>query len=98
MRIRAAERHNKSPCLRRSDLKTLHCGKNSQRRGNHAVAIEQRRAENACQDDGVPFAPGKTVLSVRDRQHKGHEGEDATFPLVVCPHDQDYVLKGHHCG
>ncbi len=57
-------------------------------RCDHAVAVEQGRAEQAQRNQpGAAAPPGGRLL--RDQ---GHERQDAAFALVVGAHDEDQVL------
>ncbi|MBS1246794.1 MAG: hypothetical protein H6R47_993 [Proteobacteria bacterium] len=74
------------------DLQTLDCRQYRDRRGDHAVAVEQRRTENSesHQQPACPRLAGGGAL------HQCHERHDAALALVVSAHDEHHVLHRHH--
>ena len=74
------------------DLQTLHRREYRDRRRHHAVAVEQRRAEQAENQDRI--APQRSFLDRPQRQ--GHQRHDAAFALVVGTHDEGHILDRDH--
>ena len=81
------DRHHVRIEERRRDLEPFDRAKHRDRRRDHAVAVEQRRTEDAQEDEHGPARP--VALALRQQ---GGQREDAAFALVVGPHDDGDVL------
>ena len=82
------ERHHGGRQGRRVDLQALEGAQHGDRRRDGAVAVEQRGADQA--DDQQPGAPG-AGLGVAGRQQR-QQGDDAAFAVVVGAQDEQRVL------
>ncbi len=71
------------------ELEALDRGQHRQRRRDHGVAIEQRRADDAAEHDR---ARALAQRALRQR----HEGERAALPLVVRPQQDEHVFERDH--
>jgi hypothetical protein len=72
------------------DLEPFHRGQHRDRRGDHAVAEEQRGAEDAdCREPGGPSTASAVPPQQRDQRH------DAALAIVVDAHGQEHVGDGH---
>jgi len=87
---RERQRQDKVVERRRDELEALHGGKHGNRRRDHAVAIEQRRARDAEQDQNRNL---RTVGNLLDQRQ---QREDSAFAVVVGAHDEDDVFERHH--
>jgi hypothetical protein len=65
-------------------------GKDGDRRRDHAVAVEQGRAEQAERDEKDASFPVIRAAPLLEEQ--GKEGKDAAFPAVIRTQDEDDVL------
>ena len=72
---------------RRRDVQPFNRAEHGDRRRDHAVAVQQRRAEDAQQHERGLAAPGPFGQKRRQR-------EDAPLALVVGPHHDHDVLDG----
>ena len=70
----------------RGDLETFDRGQDRERRRDHGVAVEQRRADDAAQRDDIG-APAQRALRQR------HQGERSALPVVVGPQQHDDVFE-----
>ena len=79
------------PCVQawRDHLQPFDGAEHRDRRRDHAVAVEHRRAENA--EANEPPAPARVVFE--SARHKRSKRKDAAFPAVVRAHDQRHVLQ-----
>ena len=82
------ERHHGGRQRRRVDLEAFEGAQDGNRRRDGAVAVEQRGADQA--DDQEPGAPG-AGLGVAGRQ-QGQQGDDAAFAVVVGAQDEQRVF------
>ena len=72
---------------RRRDLQALDRAEHRDRRGDHAVAVEQRRADDAQQDDEMaPF------LAAARPEGQGGQGQHAALAAVVGAHHEGDVF------
>ena len=85
-------RHDVRREERRLDLQALDGAEHADRGCNHAVAVEQRSAEDAERNQH-----GRRLARRRfsRRGHQRGEREDAAFALVVGAHHDDDVLDGN---
>ena len=92
------DRHDVGRQHRRRDFKALDGAEHRDRRRDHAVAVEQRRAEDAQQDQGRP-ARRETRTRLRRRGATAgdqcRQREDAAFALVVGPQHERDILQRH---
>ena len=87
-------RHHQPLHCRVIDRHALDRAQHRNRRGNHAVAIEQRRGKNPQQHDPARPRLARNVL-IDEREKR----QTAAFALVVGPHDDADVLDrddDHH--
>jgi hypothetical protein len=87
---RERERDHEGLESRRRDFQSFHRGQHGDRRRDEPVAVEERSAEEADEQqetgaDRVPLAA----------QHQCHQCHDAAFALVVRAHDEGDVLDRH---
>ena len=76
----------------RDDLEAVHRAEDRDGRSDHAVAVQQRRAEQSDEDENLSaFLVGRAPLLL---QHEGEERHHTAFPAVVRPHDECDVLDG----
>ena len=77
----------------RRHLEALDGAEHRDRRGDQAVAVEQRRAEHAerDEDDAVRRAADGRQSAARGMHQRG-EGEDAALAVVVGAHHERQVL------
>src|SRR5262249_38567768 len=75
---------------RRDELEALHGGKHGNRRRDDAVAIEQRRARDAKQDQNRNL---RTVGNFLDQRQ---QRKDSAFAVVVGAQDEDDVFERYH--
>ena len=68
----------------RGDLEALDRRQHRDRRRDHAVAVEQRGAEQAEQHER-PMCARPDLAAVEQRQ----QGQDAALAVVVGPHDEE---------
>ncbi len=79
---------------RRGDLQSLDRAQHRDRRRDHAVAIEERRADQAGGQDEPVSAAAPAGAAERERGQR----ENAALAPVVGAHDDDDVLQHHHDG
>ena len=82
------DRHHVVSEPRRGDLEPLDGAQNRDRGRDHAVAVEERRAEEPERDE-CRGPPGRGT-------QERHEGEDASLAAVVGLHDEGEVLEDDH--
>jgi hypothetical protein len=82
------KRHDPARDARHVELEALDRAQHRDGGGDHPVAIQQRGADQAHDQQGRAPASGRCVADVEQRQH----GDDAALAVVVGPHDQDSVL------
>ncbi len=83
------DRHDVRLERRGADLKPFDRRKNGDGGGQHGIAVEQRGAENAQQQDhALPTRPAPDGR--RGQREKRH---DAALALIVGSHDQDHVFQ-----
>ena len=84
------QRNNDGIEERRRDLQTLDRAKHRNRRRDHPIAIEQRRAQQAaCHDPPMEFCPRS-----RGAQRQCSQSKDAAFAAVVGAHDHADIFQG----
>jgi hypothetical protein len=81
-------RYHEGVEIRGGDRRALHGGEYRDGRGDDAIAIEQRRAEQADEHEH-PAAPPHWWLPRRD---ECRQGQDAALTVVVGPHHDGEVL------
>ena len=81
--------HNPRSQPRINELKPFNGRQHGNGRGNHAVAVEQRRTQDAQAHDEL-----STVLHLRNRERS--ERHDAAFAIIVGPHHDEHVLDRHN--
>jgi hypothetical protein len=81
------DRHDELVELRRGDLETFDGREHADGRGDHAVAVDQGRAEHAEQSDR-----GSSSRRLERRAGERHERQGAAFALVVRAQDVEQVL------
>ena len=87
-----ADRHHILGQTGCGDLQSFHRAQDRNCRRDHAIAEEQRRAEDAedTQAVGQRRSDGQAAL------HQRHQGQDAALALVVGAHDDHHVLHRDH--
>ena len=76
---------------RRRDLQSLDCAQHRDCRRDHAVAIEQRRAE----ETGREQPPVELGARARHAQRERGQRQDAAFAAVIRPHDDADIFQRH---
>ena len=76
--------------MRRNDFQTFNGAQHRDRRGDHAIAVEERRSDQSQGDDdlsarGVRVAP---LLLENERQQR----ENSALAVVIRAHDENDVL------
>ncbi|MDT4849564.1 hypothetical protein FQZ97_836880 [compost metagenome] len=88
------QRHRHHPVLDavEGDLQPLHRRQHGNRRGDHAVAVEQRRTDQAEDHQH------RAQLRMRQRraQRQGGQRHHPALALVVGTQDEEHVLQRHH--
>ena len=74
------------------ELEALHRRKHRDRRGDDAVAIEQRRADDAEEDQNR----NSGAVGYAFRRHQGQQRQDAAFAIVIGAQDEDDVFERDH--
>ena len=86
------ERHDPDPLrdVRRDDAQSFHCAEHRDGRRDHPVAVQQRRAEDANEDEKLSAALVRvaTLLLEDEREERHH----SALAAVVCAHDERDVL------
>ena len=83
-------RHDPDLHARLVDREAFHRAHDRDRRGDHRIAIEQRRGKDPEQDD-----PASPALARRVLVDQREQGQAAALALVVGPHDHGDVLERH---
>jgi len=83
--------HHQGRDMGRVELEALDRAQHGDRRRDHAVAVEQRRADQPDDQQGRAPTSARRVPDVEQREH----GDDAALAVVVRPHDQDRILGRH---
>ncbi len=83
------ERHDIGIEGRGRDLDTFDGGQHRKRRGDHRVAIKQRTADDAQQDDGAAATGQRTLGECHQRQRPA-------LAVVVGPHQDEDVFQRHN--
>ncbi|MNJ66588.1 hypothetical protein D3C77_626780 [compost metagenome] len=73
-------------------LQALHCRQHRDCRGDHAVAVEQRRAKQAEQHQH----PAQTRIGCRRAPRQSGQRHDAALALVVGTQHEQYVFDRDH--
>ncbi len=74
------------------NFEALQGGEDGNDRGDQAVAVEQGGAEEPGQDQASAQVGPQAFVE------QGQHGEDAAFPLVVGPEDEQGILQADHQG
>ena len=85
------DRHHPRLERGRGHLEPFHRRQHRDRRCDHAVAVEQRGAEDAQRDQHRPTGPPWRQRALHERD----QGHDAALALVVRAHDHRHVLDRH---
>ena len=81
------ERYHEPLERRRDHLEAFDRRQHRQRRGDHGIAVEQRRADHAEQDDGEALAAERAM-------GERHQGKRAAFAVVVGAQQDDHIFDG----
>ena len=92
MRMTTAIGHDEPVEVGRRHRRALDGGEHRDGRGDHAVAVEERGAEQAEQHEDPPAA----AHGWTSRGDQRGEREDPALAVVVGPHDEGQVLEGDH--
>ena len=88
------QRHRQDERLevRRDQLEAFHCRQHRDGRRNHAVAVEQRRPDDAEQDQKREPGTARDAFGC----HQGQQRQNAAFAVVVGAQDEDDVFERHY--
>ena len=89
---RERERQDENVECRRYELEAFHGRKHRDRRGDDAVAIEQRRSHDPEQDQNLDPRPVGYALGCDKRQQR----QDAALAIVIGAQDEDDVFERDH--
>ena len=84
---------DEGPGLVRGHVQALHGREHGDGRGDDAVAVQQRCAEDGQGDEHCVAAPALVLCAALDQ---GQKREDAALALVVGAHDEHDVLEADH--
>jgi hypothetical protein len=86
------ERQDEFVECRRHQLEALHGRKHRNCRGDDAVAVEQRRTDDAEQDQNR----NSGAVGYAFRRHQGQQRQNAAFAIVVGTQNEDDVFERDH--